>query len=62
MKSILIKTSIIFFIWLNAYQPEIQEFQGQAIYETKSRLELGNFGATMTDGQKKQIEERLKNI
>lgn len=61
MKSILIKTSIIFFIWLNAYQPEIQEFQGQAIYETKSRLELGNFGATMTDGQKKQIEERLKN-
>jgi GLPGLI family protein len=61
MKSILIKTSIIFFIWLNAYQPEVQEFQGQAIYETKSRLELGNFGATMTDGQKKQIEERLKN-
>lgn len=48
-------------IWLNTYHPETQEFQGQAIYETKSRLELGNFGATMTDGQKKQIEERLKN-
>lgn len=61
MKSVLIKTGIVFFIWFNAYQPEIQEFQGQAIYETKSRLELGNFGATMTDGQKKQIEERLKN-
>jgi GLPGLI family protein len=61
MKSILIKTSFILFLWLNANQPEIQEFQGQAIYETKSRLELGNFGATMTDGQKKQIEERLKN-
>lgn len=61
MKSILIKISFLFFIWFNAHQPEIQEFQGQAIYETKSRLELGNFGATMTDGQKKQIEERLKN-
>ena len=61
MKSLLIKFSIVTFLWLNAHQIEVQEFQGQAIYETKSRLELGNFGATMTDGQKKQIEERLKN-
>jgi GLPGLI family protein len=61
MKSIFLTISIFGMIWLNAFQPEAQDFQGQAIYETKSRLELGNFGATMTDGQKKQIEERLKN-
>lgn len=61
MKSMLVKTSVILLVWCSFFSANAQEFQGQAIYLTKSRLELGNFGATMTDGQKKQIEERLKN-
>ena len=38
-----------------------QDFQGKAYYFSKSTLELGSFGATMSEAQKKQIQERLKN-
>lgn len=38
-----------------------QEFQGKAYYSSKSTLELGNWGATMSEEQKKQVKERLKN-
>jgi GLPGLI family protein len=38
-----------------------QEFQGKAYYFSKSTMELGKFGATMNEAQKKQIKERLKN-
>lgn len=38
-----------------------QEYQGKAYYFSKSTMELGKFGATMNEAQKKQIKERLKN-
>jgi GLPGLI family protein len=38
-----------------------QEFQGKAYYFKKSTLELGSFGATLSEAQKKQIQEGLKN-
>lgn len=38
-----------------------QDFQGKAFYFSKSTMELGSFGATMSEAQKKQIQERLKN-
>ncbi|RZP17480.1 MAG: GLPGLI family protein [Flavobacteriales bacterium] len=38
-----------------------QEFQGKAYYFSKSTMQLGKFGATMNEAQKKQIKERLKN-
>lgn len=38
-----------------------QEFQGRAIYLTKSKMDLGTWGARMSEAQKKQIKERLKN-
>ncbi|WP_248724169.1 GLPGLI family protein [Seonamhaeicola sp. ML3] len=38
-----------------------QEFQGKAYYQSKSALELGRWGATMSQQQKKQIAARLKN-
>lgn len=38
-----------------------QEFQGYAEYFSKSGLELGSWGATMSEAQKKQVQERLKN-
>ncbi|SFR36883.1 GLPGLI family protein [Robiginitalea myxolifaciens] len=39
----------------------VQDFQGQAIYMSKSSLELGSWGARMSEAQKKQVKERLKN-
>ena len=43
--------------------PEIEtnDFQGQAVYISKSRLELGRWGARMSEAQKKDIAIRLKN-
>ena len=38
-----------------------QDFQGKAYYFSKSTMELGRWGATMSEAQKKQIQERLKN-
>ncbi|WGK64657.1 GLPGLI family protein [Croceiramulus getboli] len=38
-----------------------QEFQGQATYISKSTLDLGRWGARMSEAQKKQMKDRLKN-
>ena len=38
-----------------------QDFQGKAYYSSKSTMELGRWGAKMSEEQKKQIKERLKN-
>ena len=37
------------------------DFQGQAVYISKSKLELGRWGARMSEAQKKDIALRLKN-
>jgi len=50
--------TILFFITTTVFS---QEFQGKAYYFSKSTMELGKFGATMNEAQKKQIKERLKN-
>ena len=50
--------TILFFITITVFS---QEFQGKAYYFSKSNMELGKFGATMNEAQKKQIKERLKN-
>lgn len=64
MKFIAVTLTIILIGLLTIIHPDQkrhQEFQGKAVYLTKSTLELGNFGATMSEAQKKQIAERLKN-
>lgn len=38
-----------------------QEFQGKAYYFSKSKMNLGSWGARMSEAQKKQVKERLKN-
>ena len=38
-----------------------EDFQGKAYYFSKSSLELGSWGARMSEAQKKQIKARLKN-
>ncbi len=42
-------------------ETKIEDFQGQAFYMSKSRLELGRWGARMSEAQKKDIAIRLKN-
>lgn len=67
MKSIIFKFSflvaLIFpfndFNYTN--QPEVEEFQGQAYYVSKSTMDLGKWGARLSEEQKKQVKARLKN-
>lgn len=66
MKSILFKSVLIVSLLLvsfapNTKNPNAQEFQGQAFYFSKSKMELGNWGARMNEAQKKQMAARLQN-
>jgi len=49
------------FIFGSIPESETSDFQGQAVYMSKSRLELGRWGARMSEAQKKDIAIRLKN-
>lgn len=49
------------FIFGSIPETKIEDFQGQAVYMSKSRLELGRWGARMSEAQKKDIAFRLKN-
>ena len=49
------------FIFVSIPESETNDFQGQAVYISKSRLELGRWGARMSEAQKKDIAIRLKN-
>ena len=40
---------------------DAQEFQGKAYYFSQSKMDLGNWGARMSEAQKKQMKSRLKN-
>ncbi|CAL2101469.1 GLPGLI family protein [Tenacibaculum sp. 190130A14a] len=61
MKSIVLKLISLIFLLPVTHNVEIQEFQGQAVYFSKAKLELGRWGARMSEAQKKQIQARLKN-
>lgn len=61
MKSILLKLCILSVLLLVSFKPETQEFQGQAFYFSKSKMELGSWGARMNEAQKKDVQARLKN-
>ena len=54
---------IVFFIplLLFTYTPDQPEFQGQAYYSSKATMNLGSWGARMSEAQKKQVQARLKN-
>jgi GLPGLI family protein len=63
MKSIFFKLSILVVVFLtsSSFNSNDKEFQGKAYYFMKSRMELGNWGARLSEAQKKQIAEQLKN-
>ncbi len=61
MKRSSIFLSIVFLFGVLSINIHAQEFQGKAYYFSKSTMNLGNWGARMSEAQKKQIQERLKN-
>jgi GLPGLI family protein len=65
MKSISAKLiAFLMLLVFSSYNSETaysEDFQGKAIYISKSRMELGNWGARLSEAQKKQIADRLKN-
>lgn len=48
-------------ISLFAFKSGPKEFKGRAIYVAKSKMELGRWGARLSEAQKKQVKARLKN-
>ena len=61
MKSFFIKFACLFFIIFMSFKPSITDFQGQAFYFSKSSMDLGTWGARMSEEQKKEAQARLKN-
>ena len=65
MKNVLAKIGILALIFMlsSSFVAEEanDEFQGKAYYFAKSKMNLGNWGARLSEAQKKQIEARMKN-
>lgn len=73
MKSLLLKFSLALVLFLlggssesfgglnEASSNTSDDFQGQAYYVSKSKMELGRWGARLSEAQKKQVAARLKN-
>ncbi|MFH4968630.1 GLPGLI family protein [Gaetbulibacter sp. M240] len=61
MRTALKITIILLSILTGTKDLNAQDFQGKAYYFKKTSLELGSWGARMSEQQKKQIAERLKN-
>lgn len=61
MKSILFTFIFILTLTMSSFTPNVQEFQGQAFYFSKTKMDLGNWGARMSEAQKKQMQVRLKD-
>ena len=61
MKSIISKLLLFGFICLSIQTINAQEFQGKAYYFSKSTMDLGQWGARLSEAQKKQVMARLKN-
>ena len=61
MKILFLKITIFFLIFYIPVETQSQNFQGKATYISKSKMDLGTWGARMNEDQKKQIAARLKN-
>ena len=67
MKSILFKISLLVFAILlpsaieDTKNLDVPDFQGQAFYVSKATMDLGKWGARLSEAQKKQVQARMKN-
>lgn len=48
-------------LFLMAFKAPVNGIQGKAYYFSKSKLDLGTWGARLTEAQKKAAQDRLKN-
>ncbi|MEC8323846.1 MAG: GLPGLI family protein [Bacteroidota bacterium] len=53
--------ALLIFLTQSRYIENKSDFQGQAIYISKTKMELGRWGSRMSEAQKKQVAARLKN-
>lgn len=61
MESIFLKITILIVILYIPANINSQNFQGKAVYKSKAKMELGRWGARLSEAQKKQVAARLKN-
>ena len=73
MKSLFLKSTVVLALFLLSSASETftslnlitskpsDDFQGQAYYISKAKMELGRWGARLSEAQKKQVAARLKN-
>lgn len=61
MKYIFVKILLISTFLFAPTADSTKEFKGKAYYFSKSKMELGSWGARMSEAQKKQTYARLKN-
>lgn len=65
MKSLFLNAVLLVSIFLLSTsfnsQENANDFQGKAYYVSKSRMELGAWGARLSEAQKKQVAERMKS-
>ena len=62
MKSIVLRINVLVICALLTTSISFaQEFEGKAYYFSKASFELGSFGARLSEAQKKQVMENLKN-
>ena len=61
MKLFMFKFTLFVFLTMFTFNINAQKFSGKATYISKSKMELGNWGAKLSEGRKKQIAARLKN-
>jgi GLPGLI family protein len=65
MKSKILNTLVLVFVFLISTsvnkKQSTQEFQAKAYYFSKSKMDLGKWGARLSEAQKKEVGERMKN-
>ena len=53
---------LVFTLFTSVNEHQIsQEFQAKAYYFSKSKMDLGKWGARLSEAQKKEVEARMKN-
>jgi GLPGLI family protein len=65
MKSKILNTLVLVFVFLISTsvnkKQSTQEFQAKAYYFSKSKMDLGKWGARLSEAQKKEVGARMKN-
>ena len=64
MKSIVLKISllVITLLFSLSLKTKLKISKGKAVYISKATMDLGRWGARMSEAQKKQIMDNMKNM